>query len=255
MARDKQVDLREQKAGIHSKEDRDRFVRDVLDDPGRRMLSTQMEAVLARALRRSVRAGEPWRLIGNGTLLGRVTTPPLRSSGIEATDHPELAFLDKFTDLFWRGDNGLPDSLDAWDGYPAARRRFYQTCAAEGARDLLALSGDSHAFWSNRLIDDLGNAMGVELGTAGITSPSMFDLAHCKPELIAQLDKLYASTNPDVVWTDSAHRGYVRLQLARDAAIADFVAVETGVSRGYRTSVLRTDHISREAGTLVSERE
>ncbi len=252
-ARDKPVEYREHKDQIRTPADRDAFVRDVLGASDRRMLSVGMEATLSQAIRRSVSAGEPWRLIGNGTLLARVLTPQLPSSGVTASAYPELAALDGFTDFFWRSENRLPESPDAWDGYPAARRRFYDICKDAGAHDLLALSGDSHSFWSNRLVDDDGVAMGVELGTAGITSPSLFDLLQFRPELTTKLDALYAAANPDVAWTNSAHRGYVRVRLTRKDATADFVAVETGSPGVYTTSTLRTDRIVHRAGSLVYE--
>jgi alkaline phosphatase D len=217
------------------------------------MLSPEMETVLGEALGRSVEAGEPWRLIGNGTLLARVATPDLKAAGIDAGTYPELGLLNAYTDLFWRSEQRLPESTDAWDGYPAARRRFYDIARAAGATDLIALSGDSHAFWSNALVDDDGAAMGLEIGTAGVTSPSMFDLAGVSAGLTAKLDDLYAADNPDVAWSNSAHRGYVRLRLTRDAATADYVAVETAAPGVYAPTTLRTDRIVRRAGVLTRE--
>lgn len=252
-ARDEPVDLGEYKARIRTPEDRAAFMRDVLGAPDRRMLSDEMETVLSRALSRSVQAGEPWRLIGNGTLLARISTPDLKAAEIGAADDPELGLLDAFTDLFWRSEHRLPESLDAWDGYPAARQRLYDIARTAGATDLLALSGDSHAFWSNSLVDDQGRPMGLELGTAGITSPSSLDLARVGPELIGKLDALYVAENPDVNWSDSAHRGYVRLRLTREAATADFIAVETDRQGVYAPSTLRTDRIIPQSGHLALE--
>jgi alkaline phosphatase D len=251
--RDRSIEYPEHKVAIGAPGGREAFLRDVLGAPDRRMLSPEMETVLGEALGRSVEAGEPWRLIGNGTLLARVATPDLKAAGIDAGTYPELGLLNAYTDLFWRSEQRLPESTDAWDGYPAARRRFYDIARAAGATDLIALSGDSHAFWSNALVDDDGAAMGLEIGTAGVTSPSMFDLAGVSAGLTAKLDDLYAADNPDVAWSNSAHRGYVRLRLTRDAATADYVAVETAAPGVYAPTTLRTDRIVRRAGVLTRE--
>ncbi len=47
----------------------------------------------------------------------------------------------------------LPYSYDRWDGYPAARQRVYDGIKASGG-NVVVVSGDSHAFWANDLLDD-----------------------------------------------------------------------------------------------------
>ena len=57
---------------------------------------------------------------------------------------------------------GLPFNLDAWDGYPAARRRLLRS-ALDADANLVVLSGDSHNAWAFDLDLD-GQAAGVEFG-------------------------------------------------------------------------------------------
>jgi alkaline phosphatase D len=250
-ARARPIDYREHKATLETAEGRTAFLRDVLGDRKRRMLSGGMRAALGRALASSVRDRQPWRLIGSGVLMARVFTPDFVGAGIQPTDYPEIGLLDRFTDLIWRARRNLPDDLGAWDGYAGARQAFYQQCQDAGARDLLVLSGDSHMFWANALIDDAGRRMGVELGTAGASIQSELDMAGFRPALTSRFDALYAAHNPDVLWRDSAHRGYVRVVLTPAAASADFVAVQVDRPEGYGVKVLRTERIVRQDDSLA----
>lgn len=250
-ARGQAVDYRDYKDKLKTPADRDAFVRNVLGDPRRQMMSEGMKAALSEGLAGSVRDRQPWRIIGNGVLMARVLMPALGSNGIHPEDYPEIGFLDRYTDIVWKAAHNLPDAPGTWDGYGGARQGFYELCQAAGARDLLVLTGDSHCFWSNTLSDDQGVAMGVELGTAGVSIPSEFAVARFRPELMAKLDGLYANANEDVRWTNSAHRGYVRVVLTPTAASADFIGVETTRPTDYAVTTLRTDHVVRDADTLV----
>lgn len=250
-ARGQAVDYRDYKDRLNTRADRDAFVRDVLGDPRREMMSARMKAALSAGLAASVRDGQPWRIIGNGVLMARVLTPGLASNGIAPEAYPEIGFLDRYTDIIWKAGRNMPDSPGTWDGYGGARQGFYQLCQDVGAWDLLVLTGDSHCFWSNTLRDDKGAPMGVELGTAGVSIPSEFALAGFRPELMARLEELYASTNDEVRWTESAHRGYVRVVLTPTSATADFIGVETTRPHDYGVTTLRTDHVVRRGDTLA----
>lgn len=247
-ARDRQINLRDYRELLKTPDGRAR-VEAILADPARQLLSERMKNVLRASLASSVAARQPWRIIGSGTIMAHVNTPSLRKAGLRPDDEPGLALLDKLTDLFWEGENGLP-STDCWDGYGGARQQFYELCKDVGASDLLVLSGDSHRFWANRLTDQNGVDMGVELGTAGVTSPSNFALAGCSDALMAKLDRLYVAANRDVTWVDSAHRGYVRVTLGRKQASADFIAVGASTQRDDQT-VLKKLTFERSRKTLA----
>ena len=153
--------------------------------------------------------------------------------------------------LAWKGKWNLPLSPDTWDGYEWARERLYTQARSAGVNDLVFLTGDSHSFWANRLADTAGRPAGIELGTAGISSPgdfveSGFDLATA-----AKLDRAFEEHNPEVVWTDNLHQGYVRLVLGRSGGQADFVAVSTVLSQRYRTATVKRIAISPGANGLT----
>lgn len=112
------------------------------------------------------------------------------------------------------------------------------------------LTGDSHSFWANSLADDAKRPMGVELGTAGITSPGDFLASGFGPELSKKLDKAFVDMVDEVVWTDNFHQGYVRLDLRRDAAQANFIGMSTILSPDYKPGLLRQFAIARRGGSL-----
>ena len=147
----------------------------------------------------------------------------------------------------------MPFYPDTWDGYAWARERLYRLGRQAGASDLIFLTGDSHSFWANRLADAEGRHVGLELGTAGVTSPGDFVDSGFGPDLARQLDRAFEAHNSEVIWTDNLYQGYVRLNLTRSMGIATFVALDTVMSPAYRTHVLRRFSITQRAGSLVMD--
>lgn len=232
-----------------------RFRREVLEAPGRRMISAECEADLARSLRQSVAAGQPWRLIGNAVPIARTDVPDLVGLGIlPDPDAPGAPFagaaLDNARTLAAKGRAGLPFYPDTWDGYPWAREQLYDLARKADAADLIFLTGDSHSFWANIIRDAAGRPAGIELGTAGITSPGDFVESGFGDALSRALDQAFADHIPEVVWTDNMHQGYVRLDLQRSAAEATFIAVDTIRSRAFRPFIVNRFTISRDGGTI-----
>ena len=244
-----QIDYSDHIEAIDGDANRDRFLQDILGDSSRTMLSSDMEAFLSSSLETSLRESKTWRLIGNQIPIARTHVPDVanrleQEAGLRNDSLPDSHRL--FSQL---GQLNLPLYLDTWDGYPAAREQFYQQCSAAGASDLIVLTGDSHAFWANELFNDSGQRMGVELGTAGITSPGDFE--NYGPEGAAAFDRLVAEHNQEVIWTDCTHRGFVKLVLTVDSAKADYIVVDNVKSRQYRSSILRSVEIVKRGGSLA----
>lgn len=251
-ARGEQIDYRRHFDRIQTQADRDAFMRDVVGDPQRKMLSAQMEEAVREGLSASVAASQPWRLIGNASPIARMLVPDVAARGI---DQRARAGFDPAAapgpDMFWTGRWNLPFYTDTWDGYPVAREAFYDLCREAGAQDLLVLTGDSHSFWMNELRDSGGRPMGLELGTAGVTSPGDFVDSGWPQDLAERLDRIFEQALDEVVWTDNLHQGYVRVDLERNRARASFVAVDTVLSPDYRAFVLREAAIERRGGALT----
>ncbi|WP_395794881.1 alkaline phosphatase D family protein [Aquimonas sp.] len=237
-ARGMQIDYETWKPKLEASQDYESFRRDVIGDPDRAMLSPGMEDALRSALSHSREINQPWRLIGNASPIARMLVPDLVGAGV--LEAPGADALDAHTRLAWLGQHRLPFYTDTWDGYPAARERFYDLCKSVDVQDLIVLTGDSHSFWLNTLADAAGNPMGVELGTAGITSPGDFVESGFSHEQSSALDAAFADLLDEVVWTDNSHQGYVRLVLETGQARTDFVAVRTVLQPDLHTRILRT---------------
>ena len=248
--RSEQIDLGEFQDRLGNPGDAARFYDEVVGAEDRTLLSPAMEAFVAEELAASVDSDTVWRVIGNQTLIARIVAPSLND--------PELdAYVDVMSDnarellerLAGFGTLGIPGNMDAWDGYPAARQRFYDIAKRAGARDLLVLTGDTHTFWANALFDDAGTPMGVELGTTAVTSPRGFGaLGDAAAD---RFDELVAAHNPSVLWSDGSRRGYIRLRLGREAAKVDFNVVTDIESRRFRVETIRRATIVHREGSLA----
>lgn len=246
--RSEQIDYSDHLESIDNKSDRDRFMRDILGDSSRSMLSSDMESFLASSLAKSLSESEPWRLVGNQIPIARTHVPDVANRLEQEVGRRYESLPDSHGLRSTLGQFDLPLYLDTWDGYPAARERFYQQCVAAGASDLIVLTGDSHAFWANELFNDSGRRMGVELGTAGITSPGDFE--DYGPEGAAAFDRLVAEHNREVTWTDCTHRGFVKLVLTHDSAKADYIVVDNVKTQQFRSYSLRSVNIERRGKSL-----
>ncbi len=225
------------------------FYDNVVGAPDRNMLSAEMESFLKTELAESASAGRRWRIIGNQSVMARTRMPTLNEPFFENLRH-ELQLLDRnlLDNLTQLGNLELPGDLDSWDGYPAARERFYQFAKDTGVHDLLIISGDSHGYWANALYDAGGDSMGIELGSTGITSPR--SLLALSAAGLARWDELVAATNKEIVWAEGRFRGFVRLDITHDGAHADFVTVTNVETREYETRIVHSVDIESVDGTL-----
>ncbi|WP_437591429.1 alkaline phosphatase D family protein [Sorangium sp. So ce1000] len=113
----------------------------------------------------------------------------------------------------------IPQDLnaDAWDGYPAARQRFFDLLTEERVRDVVVLTGDTHASWAIDLapspLDPARydaatgrGALAVEIAVPGITSPWLTEeqARTVEPRFLA---------NPHVKYVDLWRRGYAVLDV------------------------------------------
>jgi len=247
--RSQQISYGDYLPNLHSAEQAQKFKESVLNDTNRNMLSEEMESFLAAELKESVTANRRWRLIGNQSVIAKSTSPKLNKPFFEELMKSlDEAGSDKLKSLTRFGNLELPDDLDTWEGYPAARERFYNIAKSAGANDLLVLSGDSHSFWANQLFDENNNAMGLELGATGVTSPR--SLLVLGDEGLKRFDESNAADNEEIVWSDGRHRGFIRLSISHQKVHADFIAVSNVETREYVIQPIRAFDIEKEGETL-----
>ncbi|WP_044561710.1 alkaline phosphatase [Azospirillum sp. B4] len=199
-------------------------------NPERQMMGVRQEEWLATTLKASVAAGTPWQVLGNEVVMARTAAPKIEKAlGADGMARwlgalPEAARA-SLGQIVHMASFDIPYDLDGWDGYPAARERVYdaiKAAVADGrAGNTVVLSGDSHAFWVNELLDAAGTTrVAAEFGASSITSPSPGEELH-----LPQLGDIMKAQNPEVLLNDHQAKGYVLLTLTHEAATADLVAV------------------------------
>ena len=250
-ARAQQIEYLDYLEQIDDAEDARRLVQDIIGAPDRAMLDPLLEADLNAALGESVATGQPWRLIGNPMPIARTLVPDVVALGLLPDPATTEDMADAARFLAWKGKWNLPFYPDTWDGYPWAREKLYELARKAGASDLVFLTGDSHSFWANLLADAAGQPVGIELGTAGITSPGDFiDRGFAEP-LAAQLDQAFTDHNDEIVWTDNLHQGYVLLELSHAGGTASIIVMDTVREPVYQATTLVQFALTREEGALA----
>jgi alkaline phosphatase D len=160
---------------------------DEVFDPTRTMLGAEQEAWMAEQLRS---ASGAWTVIAQQTVMSRLVL------------------------------NGAILNYDQWDGYPAARERFYGA-VRDAARDsVVVITGDIHLAGVGRLVDDDGRALGTEWVTTSISSRATV------PEGTEDLVNGF----PDVVDVELSHRGYTRHVVTPAEWVAEYRIVEDVLS-------------------------
>ncbi|MGH1343618.1 MAG: alkaline phosphatase D family protein [Nannocystales bacterium] len=150
---------------------------ELLDDPDRQLLGMAQESWV---MEQFASTEAQWVLIGQQVIMAEVRL----------------------------GDN--PINADQWDGYRAARARFYEM--ADAVSNLVVLTGDIHSSWAFDLaVDPRGEydpktgegSVGVEFVTPGVTSAG-FPTNAANAALVS---------NPHLHWAELTQRGYVVLDI------------------------------------------
>lgn len=196
------------------------FEQEILGDETRRMLGDRQSEFVANALQTSVAAGQKWQIIGNQTLFAEIRSPDYM-----ATLPAWLKWIVKRSEplhyqYFLRSRLNPLLNLDSWDGYPAARERFYNKAKEAGA-NLLVVTGDTHDFMAASLFDKKGDRIGTELGTSGVSSPGNFAYVSAPGVNFGELTE---EKNPALLLHDTKYTGYIRMLVKPDEVLADFVS-------------------------------
>jgi len=126
----------------------------------------------------------------------------------------------------------LPSNLDAWDGYPAARERLFALLSAH-ATNPVSLAGDTHNGWAFNLTNQKGEAVGVEWGTPGVSSPGLENYVPLPPN---EMQELLKGASPELVACETSQRGWTQVTLTPEAATAQWRFVSSVTTPTYQTS-------------------
>ncbi|MBX7541650.1 alkaline phosphatase D family protein [Qipengyuania sphaerica] len=189
-------------------------------DPSREILGSSQRAWLSAGMKQSRKDGKPWQVLVQQVLLGSVMTPPAFADAMPPGTPDFIRRYITQGALAARAE--LPRSMDAWDGYPAARARLFRD-ALEADANIVSLAGDTHNAWAFDL-DLAGERVGVEFGGTSVTSPGIEGALGSIPP--ANVERAIVGTNSQLKWMDSSRRGYMVVELTPERASAEhrFVA-------------------------------
>ncbi len=200
------------------------------NDPGRSMVGQEQLAEFDALVEGSEAI---WQVIGSQTLMARMDLP------VQALFDPSTipAYLEAVTILLQGGtltpeqealfdqSQTFPYNLDSWDGYVADREAILEPLVQNDARGIV-LSGDTHNAWFS-LIETLGGELAAfEFGGPGVSSPGLEDiegLQDIPPEL---LGGLFVEGIDTLFYADTSRRGYMEVEVTRDAVTTDYVFVD-----------------------------
>jgi alkaline phosphatase D len=185
-------------------------------DPARAMIGADQQVWLGQGLQSSRREGKVWQVLVQQVLMGSLRTPHDVTdwAGSDLPDYVRARIAFGLA----ASRAGLPMSMDAWDGYPAARSRVFAAAQAADA-NLISLAGDTHNAWAFDLSEG-GAPVGVEFGGHSVTSPG-YESAF--PEVApARIATALRETNPGLAFADTSRRGYMAVELTREAARCEY---------------------------------
>jgi alkaline phosphatase D len=141
-------------------------------------------------------------------------------------------------------DNFVLD-CDAWDGYPSHKAELMGFLRSQGVSNVVAITGDLHAFQCGVVRDTPDPATGVpvlvDFVCAGISSTSFYQsvkaaVAGTPMALLtatpALFEKLIRGFNPDFVHTDHDAQGYATATVTPDHFVVVFNKVKPLTARG-----------------------
>lgn len=195
-----------------------------LEDAERTMLGREQMAWLEE---RFEQARSPWQILGQQVLMGKVHLPDL----LDVASFREGGPFDRASAerLLAIAEAGLPLNLDAWDGYPASRERVFAAARRHDSQ-LISLAGDTHNAWAFNLADADGRPAGVEFATPSVTSPGM-EIVPVPPGILAER---FVRLNPELIYLDSARRGWMELTITPESATSRWHFVTTVLSRKWQ---------------------
>ena len=209
----------------------------MLIDPARALLGADQEQWLDTELQASKQRGATWQLLGQQVLMGKLKLPVLTDQQLKLDDAmPAYREILKMMQLL--APEQLPFNLDAWDGYAVCRDRVYASLAEHGVNPVV-LAGDTHNAWAFNLANNMGEAVGVEIGTPSVSSPGLETYLPTDPIV---LGNAMVEASAELFAVDTAHRGWSELVLTSQAMTNQWHFVDTILDRQFTTKTAEKQH-------------
>lgn len=112
-----------------------------------------------------------------------------------------------------------PYNMDAWDGYPAERQAIIDFWQGDTIRDVVIVSGDSHAAWAFEVTDGSGSydprlstgTVAVEFGTTSISSGNLD--SYYPADTVAAMEQGLRQRNRHLKYVNLSAHGYLLLDM------------------------------------------
>jgi alkaline phosphatase D len=130
-------------------------------------------------------------------------------------------------------------NCDSWDGYPSHKAELLGTLKANGVSNVVAITGDLHAFQAGVVRDVPDPATGtpvlVDFVTAGISSTSFFKYLQAGAagtplaSLVANqptFEAIVGANNPDLAYHDHDAQGYATASVTPGAFVVTYTKVK-----------------------------
>ncbi|MDB5680734.1 MAG: alkaline phosphatase [Sphingomonas bacterium] len=213
-------------------------------DPAATMMGTQQADWLFHALRRSVKTGQKWQVVGFGTIMGQTVMPEAAMGWLDPS--AGQGARNYVLGGIQAGKLGLPFNYDNWGGYPAERARFLRAAQGAGA-NLVVISGDSHNGWAYDLGQD-GKRAGVEFAGHSVTSNGYESAVKTDPRVVAAG---LVAANPELKWCDTSRRGYMALTITPTKVSNDWLFVDSIRTRSANAVVGHTATVMRGRNVMA----
>lgn len=210
---------------------------DDLNNPDRQLLGTKQLEFLKTSFSQNAK----WQVLGQQVLMGKMHMPaPIVTQQLSTADYGKLAQqAQKNPESLTQKEHAImqapsiPYNLDAWDGYPAERKRVLNA-AKEANVNLVVLAGDTHNAWMNELV--LGNEpVAVEFATASVSSPGLEKYVGASAEDEAGT----VAAIPGLQYCNLVERGYLTVTFTVQDVSAEWNYVDTVFSELYSVMVDR----------------
>ncbi|MFD3282651.1 alkaline phosphatase D family protein [Alteromonas macleodii] len=233
LARDKQLEYANYRDAETKAFDQARFMKDI-SNPNRGLLGETQRNWLHSSMRQSQ---AKWQVLGQQLLIGRMLFPVSIFNGVERKAIPD--HVHRLANIKRKQKQGgalseqelalintvMPYNLDAWDGYPVEREQVLMQLKSIG-KPVIALAGDTHNAWHNKLTLKDGTEVGVELATPGVTSPGMEHYLSMGDEKAKTLADDLPLLIEDLQYCNLHQRGFMTLTVSQDSAKATWHYVD-----------------------------
>ena len=192
-----------------------------LEGADRHMLGRKQANWLEAQLQKSQRKKTKWRLLGQQVMFG------------------QLVINEKIL------------NMDQWDGYPGSREQVLDMLESNDIDNVVILTGDIHSAWgldvSRDPFTENSRSLAIELIAPSVTSPSVTDPAEAKAS-----EARVKAALPHLRFVDLYNHGYLNVSLSRARLTANWVFVDTVLSRNYKTSSSPSFMCESGSGSLTN---